>query len=175
MNKTLRLVWMALFSALLGLVSQLALPLPAGIPLTLQTFAAALCGRVLGPSSAAVSLSVWLILGAAGVPLFSGFRGGMSVLLGPTGGFLAGLLLLAVFCGLAPTGKKLSYAVASVTGLILCHLTGLLWCCFVTKQPFFTAFVTLSFMCFPKDILSLIAAEICGRGLLKAFPFLERK
>lgn len=175
MNKTRRLVWMALFSSLLALFSQLAFPLPSGIPLTLQTFAAALCGRVLGPSSAAVSLSVWLILGAAGVPLFSGFRGGISVLMGPTGGFLTGMLLLAVFCGLAPTGKRLFYAVTSVTGLILCHLTGLLWCCFVTRKPFFTAFVPLSVLCLPKDVLSLIAAEICGRGLLKVFPFLERK
>ena len=78
------------FCALLAVVSQLVIPLPAGIPLTFQVLAVALCGCCLGWKWGTVSVLVYLLLGGVGLPLFSGFGGGIGWLLGPTGGFLWG-------------------------------------------------------------------------------------
>ncbi len=175
MNKTRRLVFIALFSALLGLISQLVLPLPAGIPLTLQTFAVALCGVVLGSVPGTVSVLVWLTLGAAGLPLFSGFRGGTAVLFGPSGGFLMGFLLLVLFCGLGGMEKSVRYYLFSAAGLLLCHLLGALWFSAVSGQSLLPAALTVSLPYLPKDLLSLVAARLCGRAMIRFLPFLRKK
>lgn len=174
MSKTRRVVFVALFAGLLGILSQLSVPTPSGIPLTLQVFAVALCGRVLGWASGSVSLLVWLTLGAVGIPLFSGFRGGIAVLLGPTGGFLTGFLPLALFCGIAPLKQRLSYYLFAPLGLILCHLSGVLWFCFETGQPFILAAATVSLPYLWKDFLFLIGADLCAKGILKILPFLRK-
>lgn len=174
MSKTRRLVFIALFAGLLGIVSQIILPFPSAVPLTLQVFAVALCGRVLGWATGSVSLLVWLTLGSVGLPLFSGFRGGISVLLGPTGGFIIGFLLLALFCGIAPPKRRLLYYLFALLGLILCHLLGILWFCFVTDQTFLSAVITVSLPYLWKDLLSLIGADLCAGGILKIVPFLRK-
>ena len=61
-----RTVLTGVFAALLAVLSQIAIPLPTGVPITLQTFAVALCGYVLGPGMGALSVGVYLALGAAG-------------------------------------------------------------------------------------------------------------
>lgn len=173
MNNSRRLAFIALFSALLGMLSQIALPLPAGVPLTLQTFAVALCGCVLGGTKGSISVFVWLVLGAVGLPLFSGFRGGFAVLFGPTGGFLMGLIFLALFCGLGGTKRFLCYCGLAVMGLVLCHACGTLWFSVVAEQNLRTAAVTVSFPYLLKDVLSLGAARVCARFILRSFPSLR--
>ena len=90
----------ALFAAVITVCSQISIPMPSGVPITLQTFAIALCGYVLGWQLSLVSVAVWMLLGAAGVPVFSNFHGGIGVLLGMTGGFIFGFLPFAALCGL---------------------------------------------------------------------------
>lgn len=165
MNKTRRVAYVALFAALLGLLSQIAIPLPAGVPLTLQTFSVALCGASLGGPWGACAVAVWLILGAVGLPLFSGFRGGTAVLFGPTGGFLMGFLLLALFCGFGGTKKRLRYGIFSGVGLVLCHLLGIGWFALIGEQSLLTAAVTVSLPYLLKDGLSLVAAWFCARWI----------
>lgn len=164
MNNPRPLVSIALCSALLGLLSQCSLPLPAGVPLTLQTFAVALFGCFLGGGGGCCCVLVWLLLGAAGLPVFSGVQGGVAVLFGPTGGFLWGFLLLALFCGMGNSPHKgrasfLRYALCGAFGLILCHGLGVGWFAFVTHQPLWTAALAVSVPYLLKDILSLILAR----------------
>ncbi len=78
-------------AAITCVCAQIALPIPP-VPITLQTVATGLAGLVLIPSHAAVSMIVYLALGGLGLPVFSGFKGGIGVLLGPTAGFLFGFL-----------------------------------------------------------------------------------
>ena len=89
-----------LFSALIVICTWITVPLPSGVPLTLQTFAVALSGFLLGPAYGTLAAVVFLLLGAAGLPVFSGFTGGVGRFVGPTGGFLWGFLPLAAGCGL---------------------------------------------------------------------------
>lgn len=170
MNKKYRIPFVALFAALLGILSQIALPLPSGIPLTLQTFAVALCGACLGPSLGPVAVLVWMGLGAVGVPVFSGFRGGISVFAEPTGGFLLGFFALTWFCGMgAKKGSKQAVLWASL-GLLSCHAAGLVWFCVITRQPFVTGLLTASLPFLIKDALSVACGVLTAYSFRARFP-----
>lgn len=169
MKRTSFLVSVALCAALIGLLSQVSVPSPLGVPITLQTFIVPLFAFLFGPSRAVLSLAVWMTLGACGVPWFAGFRGGVAVLLGPSGGFVAGLLFLALFCGLARSRSAPGKGILCAVGLLSCHATGLLVFCLITETPAVAAFLSLSLPFLGKDALCLIAAALCA-GLRKRFP-----
>ena len=115
-----------LFAALLALCAWLSFPL-ADAAITLQTFGVFLCLGVLGGKRGTAAILVYLLLGAVGLPVFSGFRGGLGALLGVTGGYLTGFL----FCGLTYwllTNLFPKYPlIAMMTGLVICYLFGSIW------------------------------------------------
>jgi len=90
-----RIVVPALLVALLAVSAWVSVPL-GSVPLTLQVFVIVLTALLLTPRQAAATVAVYLLLGGIGAPVFSGGRGGLGVLLGPTGGYLIGFLLGAV-------------------------------------------------------------------------------
>lgn len=173
MNNSRRLVLIGLFGGLMGLISQLSLPLPGGVPVTLQVFAAALAGYLLGPLPGTAAVAVWLTLGALGLPLFSGFQGGTARLLGPTGGFLLGFLILAFFCGTVRNRSRFSRWGMGLLGLLLCHGWGVLWFCILGRVDLLPGLLTASLPYFPKDCLLLLGADFCARRLLRRIPFLR--
>lgn len=115
------------FAALLCICAWFSLPL-FGVPVTLQSFAIALALLTLGGKWGFVSVLVYLCLGVLGLPVFSGFMGGIGVLVGPTGGYLWGFLLGAlVFWGITAwlgDGKRLF---ALLLLQLICYLCGTLW------------------------------------------------
>lgn len=88
-------------TAVLVVCSQISIPLPGSVPLSLQTFAIALLAWTLTPGQAFYCVLVYLLLGAAGLPVFAGFQGGFARLAGPTGGYLLGFLPMALLLSLA--------------------------------------------------------------------------
>lgn len=153
--KTSDMVVTAVFSALIAVFSMLSVPTPFGIPITLQTFVITLAGLVLGSVKGVISVLVYIAVGALGVPVFSGFQGGFSALLGITGGFIFGFIPFVLLCG---TGKsKRTKIIYSFVGLIICHLCGIIWFSFYS-EGFITAFLTSSLPYLAKDIVSVIVA-----------------
>jgi len=124
-----RAVAVLLGTALVTVAAQVAVPLPGTpVPLTLQPLAVLLVGGLLGPWLGASSLVLYLILGAAGLPVFTPIGlPGVARLLGPTGGYLLAYPLAAYAVGyLAGDGSRLLRLVlAAVGGLVLIHLGGL--------------------------------------------------
>lgn len=159
-SSTQRMVLVALFAALLAVLSQLSVPLPSGVPVTLQTFAVALCGFALGAKLGTLSVAVYLLLGAVGLPVFSGFVGGIGVFLGVTGGFLWGFLVLAALCGTA------KWPLCAL-GLALCHLLGIVQFALVAQVPLGAAFATASLPFLLKDLASVALASIAARAIRK--------
>ncbi len=85
---------------LTGLLAQLRFYLPwSPVPLTGQTFGALLAGMMLGTWWGGISMALYMGLGAAGVPWFQGWSGGWAYLAGPTGGYIVGFILAALFLG----------------------------------------------------------------------------
>lgn len=113
----------ALFSALTVICAWLSVPL-GDMAFTMQTFGIFLALLCLGGKWGTVSILIYLLLGAAGIPVFSGFRGGIGALAGVTGGYLWGFLLSGLtYWALERWGKCLAAAAA----LAVCYLCGSLW------------------------------------------------
>ena len=119
----------AMFSALLCISAWLAIPI-GQISITLQTLVIFLCLGLLGGKYGSISIFVYLLLGAVGLPVFSGFQGGMGPLLGTTGGYIWGFLVMGLVYWLI-TGiwknNRFSPVLAMLTGLLLCYTLGTLW------------------------------------------------
>lgn len=122
------IVYIALFAVLIAVCSWISIP--AAVPFTLQTFAVFATGMILGGRKAFLSVLVYLLLGAVGLPVFAGFTGGMGILLGSTGGYLVGFLFTALVMWVmeALFGKKPDVILAGmVLGLIVCYAFGTAW------------------------------------------------
>ena len=117
------MVLSSLFAALMAVCAWISVPVPT-VSFTLQTFGVFLSLGVLGGKWGTVSIFLYLLLGAVGLPVFAGFGSGMSVLVGPTAGFLWGFLWAgAVFWG----AERLSKRAAMAGAMAACYLSGCLW------------------------------------------------
>ena len=102
MNKgTKSITYTALFVAIISVISQIAIPMPSLIPITLQTMIIALAGYLLGLKRGLCAVFVYILLGAVGAPVFSSFQGGFSVIIGHGGGFILGFIPLVILCGIS--------------------------------------------------------------------------
>ena len=90
----------ALMAAFTAVAAQIAIPLEP-VPFTLQVLAVVLTGLLLGSRYGALAMAIYLLVGAVGIPVFSGFRGGLGILLGDTGGYLLAYPLAAALAGVA--------------------------------------------------------------------------
>ncbi len=125
--RTRDLCYMALMAVLIAVCSWVTVP--SVVPFTLQTFAVFCALELLGGARGTTSVLVYLLLGAAGLPVFHGFTGGLGVLLGTTGGYLLGFLLTGLVYWLFERfGRSLWLRVAALLlGLALCYAFGTLW------------------------------------------------
>ncbi len=162
-----------LFTAILAVCSQVAIPLPSGVPITLQTAAVALCGYMLGSWRSASAALAYIVIGAVGVPVFSSFGAGVGVLVGRTGGFIFGFVPMVICCGLLkykPDETKLRAVmrlVLGLVGLILLHILGTLQFALLTKTGFFAAALVVSVPFLIKDVVSVVIAYAVSMRLAK--------
>lgn len=165
-NPVQKNVLTGVMAAVLAVLSQIAIPMPTGVPATLQTFAVALCGYILGAGLGALSVGVYLALGAVGLPIFTEFSGGFGVFLGVTGGFLWGFLPMAFLCGLgARRGKKYLSILLGVAGLLVCHLCGVVQFAVVMSTPVWQAFLIASAPFLIKDVVSVVLAFLAATAV----------
>jgi biotin transport system substrate-specific component len=165
-------------AALTGLLAQARIFLPfSPVPITGQTFAVLLTGVVLGRWWGGVSLALYAGLGVAGVPWFAGWGSGIGYLAGPTGGYIIGFILAALFLGYF-TDKYIRsrsfftmLALMLFANLILIYVPGLLqlglWLNLVKGEPAtFTALLGMGALPFiAGDIFKAIAAAAIARGI----------
>ena len=126
--KTVDMAYIALFAVLITICSWISIP--AAVPLTFQTFGVFLAVGVLGGKRGTLSVVTYLLLGAVGLPVFSGFRGGLVGLLGATGGYIVGFLFSAlIMWGMKSLigRKKWEFALSMLLGLLVCYIFGTAW------------------------------------------------
>ncbi len=158
-----------MFTAVIAVLSILQIPMPSGVPITLQTFAVALCGYVLGRGRGTLSVALYLFLGFVGVPVFTGMTGGIGRLFGYTGGFLYGFLFLSFLCGAGIQTKSRTAALSfGIAGLLACHALGFLHYALVAGSGLLQAFLIVSLPYLPKDILSVIGAYLASLALRRS-------
>lgn len=122
-----QVLWAAGFSLLTALAAQIEIP-TRPVPFTLQTLAVVLAGAALGPRKGALSMFLYLALGAFGLPVFSSGGFGFAKLLGPTGGYLLTFPAAAALVGLlAPRARSTwTIALAMASGMAVISLGGIL-------------------------------------------------
>lgn len=169
---TKRMTRIALCAALLAPCAWLSVPTQP--PFTMQTFGVFLTLLLLGAKDGTIAIGLYILLGALGVPVFSGFNGGMGALMGPTGGYIVGFLLICLIFGLL-CGKGAGLwlkALALLLGLAVCYAFGTLWFVKVygdMKGPISTL-SALSMCVFPfivPDLAKLALALWAGKRLEK--------
>ncbi len=131
MRKTNMLLLSGLFSALTAICSWINIPLFfTPVPINLALIGPYMSGLMLGPRYGLLSQLIYILLGAIGVPVFAGFSGGIGVLAGPTGGFIAGYAVCAFICGLSmpvyrrKSGAKAGYGLSRENGAYPADATG---------------------------------------------------
>ena len=125
---TTDMAYIAIGAVLIAICSWISIPVI--VPFTLQTFAVFLLIMLLGGMKATISVAVYILVGAVGVPVFAGFGAGIGVLFGKTGGYIIGFLLMGPIFSLMTKlfGKKLLVQIiALVTGLLVCYAFGTAW------------------------------------------------
>lgn len=177
-KRLLRAVLCSLFAAIICVIAPHAIP--TTVPLTLATLGIYVCSCVLPPAMSTLSILLYLAIGAVGVPVFSGYSGGIGKLAGPTGGYLVGYLPMAFVISLIVTllvrrEKRPPLAVdiairmfACVLGTVVLYTFGTVWYVIQQNTTFAAALPLCVFPFIPGDIAKIVAAALISRGVEKA-------
>lgn len=165
----------ATFTGLIILGAFIAVPLPISpVPIVLQNFFVLLAALLLGWKWAALSVLLYLLLGAVGLPVFSAARGGLGHFFGPTGGYLLGFLLSAIVTGLLrrPRGGLPANIPAGIAGVLVIYLVGVPWLRVVTEMTWPAALSAGLLPFLIGDGIKLAAALGAQRLVLRRVPWL---
>lgn len=151
-----------LTTALICVIAPFSLPMPLGVPMTLQSFIITLMAIVLGAKRGATATLIYILLGAFGLPVFSNFTGGWQCLIGPTGGFILSFPIMAYVIGL---GSSLWLGI--LAGTVINFAFGIAMFCLVTESSFTVGFTTCVLPFIPLTIIKWILAYIIGINIRK--------
>lgn len=167
------LTMIGLCAALMAVFSQISIPLPSGVPITLQPFAVVLICILLEERLGTFSILTFILIGAIGLPVYANFNSGFSAILGPTGGFLTGFLIMAFIVGLfsKSKNKKLIFTGAYL-GLIADYVVGVLQLALVLNVSIAEALVI---GCYPYIIKDLILTAVAVVIALKIKPLIKKE
>src|SRR5918993_4535029 len=173
MDRTRSVSLVFAFSLLMALSAQFAIPI-GPVPITGQTFVVLLTGALLGSRLGAMTMIVYLIEGASGLPFFSGGMRGLGHLLGQTGGYLVAFPAAAFITGAFAEhnwDRRFTTAVAAMAiGSVVIMLSGWAWFSILTNTPVDLAFKITVSPFIPGDIIKILmaaAALPAGWALLK--------
>ena len=149
------------------------------VPISLSTLAIYLASYILGAKYASISTMIYVLLGIVGVPVFTGFTGGVAKILGPTGGYIISYVFLAIISGSIIEKNYDNIVICFVgmfVGTIVLYIVGTLWLAFTTNLTFKAALFAGVIPFIPGDIVKMIVALIVGnkvRTLLLRVNYLQ--
>ena len=162
----------AICVSLLSVVSYFALPLPmTPVVISLQSFAVGIIALILSPGQCAWAMVLYLVMGALGLPVFSGGTAGVGKLFGPTGGFYFGFLISAVAVSLLK-GKEINLRQYSAVMVALAvpvqHICGVIMMCIHNGFDVKGAFMSVSLPFIAVDLVKAVGAVVIGGAINKA-------
>ena len=174
-SRTRSIAFCGLCVAIMAVSAWITVPL-GPVPFTLQIFALVFAILVLRPKEAVASVAVYLLMGAVGLPVFSSMRGGIGVLMGPTGGFLWGCMLGAILAAvllILSSGKREQRAIAveataAVAFLLVSYMCGWLQLAAVTQMGLSAAFAVGIAPFIVLDAIKIAIAVATARAVRKA-------
>jgi len=166
--KTTTMTRIALMAAVLCILAPISIPVPvSSVALTLATFVLYLMAYILKPRQVLTVVGIYLLLGAIGLPVFSGYMAGISRFAAPGGGYLIGYLFLAgISSWFVQKYSAVSMQVIGMfLGTLVMYTLGTLWMANTTGISFLSALPAGMLVFLPLDILKIILASYIGRKI----------
>ena len=157
-SKVYPLAMTAVMAAVTCVLGPMSIPI-GPVPISFTNLVIYFTLYLLGWKRASVSYIVYMLIGMVGVPVFSGFAGGLGKLAGPTGGYIIGFLPMAVIAGLVidHTRSRLLQLLGMILGTAVCYAMGTAWFCFSTN----TGLMAALWMC----VIPFIAGDLVKMAL----------
>ncbi len=174
--ETKEMVQCALFVCLIAVFAQVSIQLPTRVPITMQTLAIYFIALTSSRRVTLISTLLYILMGAIGLSVFSGFSGGVAALVGPAGGFLFSFPIMAYLINLI-AGEKESYVrwgLALLVGSIVCYTIGTVYFVFVTKSSIIAALTACVIPFLPGDLAKVIVSVMLAKKL-KRFVYQNKK
>lgn len=156
----------AVMAAVTCIMGPLSIPIPFSlVPISLTNLAVYLAIYVLGCRRGTLSYLVYLLLGLVGMPVFSGFTGGVGKLFGPTGGYLLGFIFMALICGWAIdhfSCKLVPSFAGMLLGTVVCYAFGTAWLSYQAGLTFVAALAAGVLPFIPGDLAKMVIAAVLG-------------
>ena len=165
-SKIYILATIAVMTALMCILAPFSIPV-GPVPISLATLIIYLSVYILGWKMATASVAVYLLIGMVGLPVFSGFSGGLAKLSGPTGGYLIGYIPMAIVAGMVIDHVKNRFAhfAGLVGATALLYAFGTAWFCLVTGSTLPVALSLCVIPFVPGDLMKIVIAIILGTVL----------
>ncbi|MCI8336442.1 MAG: biotin transporter BioY [Peptococcaceae bacterium] len=169
--KTKDLTRIAIFAAITACLAQIIIPLPfTPIFVSMGILAVLLTGAILTPKQAFLAELVYILLGAIGMPVFGGFKGGIGVLFGPTGGYLYTYPIMAWIISFtiekaaqkAPSMQKLAFVFGMILAMVICYGVGTIWLSYLNGITLYQAFMAAVVPFLLPDCGKIIVATLVG-------------
>ena len=156
----------AVFAAFICIISPWTIPI-GPVPISLGTAGVYLCAACLGSKRGSSAVAIYLLLGFAGLPVFTGFAGGIHRLFGPTGGYLVGYIPCAFVAGLLidRIGKLWTYPLGMVLGTAVLYFFGTAWFCLLSGTAIIPALAACVLPFLPGDAVKIACASVLGSKL----------
>lgn len=154
------LVMTGVMAAVLCVLAPWSIPV-GPIPISLCSLLVGLCACIAGSKRAAAAVVVYILAGAAGLPVFSGFGGGFGPLVGPGGGYILGYVPLALISGSGLDSRK-KLATGFVLGTAVLYLCGMVWFCLKARVRVGQALAVCVLPFLPGDLAKLAALLTVG-------------
>lgn len=169
---TRELTIIGLMTAVMCILGPIAMPIPfSPVPISFGNLAIFLALYVLGMKQGFISYLVYFFLGLAGLPVFTGFSGGLGKALGPTGGYLIGFFFMVVIAGFFIDrwpGKKTMSVAGMFLGSLVCNIFGTIWLSYQLGISFVSGLGVGVLPYLPGDLIKIICASIIGPTLRRA-------
>lgn len=155
----------SLCTAVIAIMAQISVPMPVGVPMTMQTFAIMLTSIILGAKKGAAASLIYVLLGSAGVPVLANFAGGFQHLTGPTGGFLLSFPVMAYIIGLGAEKFHRAnggFIICIILSTVVNYSAGLAVFCLVTQSSVWAGFTACVLPFIPTAVIKAVLAAIIG-------------
>lgn len=160
----------ALFAAIMCIAGPLSIPI-GPVPVSLTNLVLYIAIYLLATKGTTISYIVYLLLGLVGLPVFSGFAGGVAKLAGPTGGYLIGFIFMILLSGIALEKSKANIwitGVGMVLGTLVAYAFGTAWFVYQMQYTWDKALAVCVFPFIPFDLGKIVIASILGQIIRKA-------
>ena len=161
-----------MMAALMAVISQISIPMPTGVPVTLQIFGLAFIGIMLGWKRGFLAILIYILIGAAGAPVFANFGGGIGRIVGPAGGYIMAWPVMVILCGLpvhseSRIKKVLMIVIPGLIGLMVVETFGGWWWSHVAQSDFRAIMIYSAAAFIPKDAVLTVLGLFFGDRVKK--------